>query len=289
MSKRGLPGQHQMRHDAHFVDQLADRFAESVGRLISIAEIEPNPDQPRRNVGDLRDLKASIESKGILEPILVRPLESGKFQIISGERRFRAALEAGLDEIPCVELKVSDEEALEIALIENLQRKDLTAFEEAEGYEALAKKYGYTHERVSKAVGKSRVSVTEAFTILAIPEELREQCRRADIESKRVLLEIARAGNPAEMRRLIEVAGKGATRESVRIAKQTPSATGRENRGKPFQFRYAPKDAPFRLNVSFGKSRVTREELEQALRQVLRQLEAGEVSLTKPARKPTSR
>jgi ParB family chromosome partitioning protein len=285
VSKRGLPGEHQMRHDSHFVDTLADRFTESVGRLIPIGEIEPNPEQPRRNVGDLRDLKASIEAKGILEPILVRPLDSGKFQIISGERRFRAAMEAGLEEIPCVELRVSDEEALEVALIENLQRKDLTAFEEAEGYEALSRKYGYTHERVSRAVGKSRVSVTEAFTILAIPEELREQCRRADIESKRVLLEIARAGSAAEMKRLIEIAGKGATRDSVRAARRMPEATSKEVRGKPFQFRYAPKDAPFRLNVSFGKSRVTREELEQALRQVLRQLEAGEVSMTNPARK----
>src|SRR5690242_4237039 len=96
VSKRGLPLQAKMRHDAHFVEALAERFGATVGKFLPISEIETNPDQPRRNVGDLSELRASIESKGILEPILVRPTERGRYQIISGERRFRAALEAGL-------------------------------------------------------------------------------------------------------------------------------------------------------------------------------------------------
>ncbi|MFY9551900.1 MAG: ParB/RepB/Spo0J family partition protein, partial [Thermoanaerobaculia bacterium] len=118
-----------MRHDSHFVDSLSERFGPSLGRQIAIDEIETNPDQPRRSVGDLEELRMSIESKGVLEPILVRPLPDGRFRIIAGERRFRAAMEAGLAEIPCIELDVPDNEVMEIALIENLHRRDLHPFE----------------------------------------------------------------------------------------------------------------------------------------------------------------
>src|SRR5207248_7458138 len=128
-----------------------------------------NPDQPRSVLGDLTDLRASIVDKGILEPILVRPREDGRFTIISGERRFRAALEAGLEEVPCIEMNVSDEELLEIALVENLQRKDLTPIEEAEGYAGLQEKHGYTHEEIAQAVSKSRVTVTETLSVTRLP------------------------------------------------------------------------------------------------------------------------
>ncbi|HEY6931490.1 MAG TPA: ParB/RepB/Spo0J family partition protein, partial [Thermoanaerobaculia bacterium] len=133
-----------MRHDSHFVESLSERFGGSLGRWISIDEIETNPEQPRSSVGDLAELTASIESKGILEPLLVRPLSNHRYRIIAGERRFRAALEAGLTEVPCIELDVPDNEVLEIALIENLHRRDLHPFEEAEGYSALAGRHGYT-------------------------------------------------------------------------------------------------------------------------------------------------
>src|SRR5439155_13307653 len=97
----------------------------------------------------------SIESKGVLEPLLVRPLPDGRFRIIAGERRFRAALEAGLAEVPCIELEVADSEVLEIALIENLHRKDLHPFEEAEGLAGLTERHGYTQQQVADAIGKS--------------------------------------------------------------------------------------------------------------------------------------
>jgi len=193
VSKRGLPVQAKMRHDAHFVDALAERFGATLGKYLPITEIETNPDQPRHNVGDLTELKASIESKGILEPILVRPTPGGRYQIISGERRFRAALEAGLAEIPAIEFDVPENEVLEIALVENLHRKDLTPFEEAEGFHSLIERHGYTHQRVAETVGKSRVGITESLSLLKIPPDLQEECRRADIEAKSVLLGIARA------------------------------------------------------------------------------------------------
>jgi ParB family chromosome partitioning protein len=171
--RRGLPTQSRMRHDSHFVDSLSERFGASLGRLVAIDEIETNPEQPRRSVGDLSELARSIESKGVLEPILVRPLPDGRFRIIAGERRFRAALEAGLTEVPCIELDVPDNEVLEIALIENLHRRDLHPFEEATGYASLMERHGYTQQRVADTVGKSRVSITEALSLLDMPEDLR--------------------------------------------------------------------------------------------------------------------
>ena len=265
-----------MRHDSHFVESLSERFGGSLGRWISIDEIETNPEQPRSSVGDLSELTASIESKGILEPLLVRPVSNARYRIIAGERRFRAALEAGLTEVPCIELDVAENEVLEIALVENLHRRDLHPFEEAEGYGALAKRHSYTQQRIAEAVGKSRVSITEALTLLDIPEALRQQCRRADISAKGVLLEIARLKDEKQMREAIAAVARGSTREDLRHAKK-----GGERPSKKFSFVYKPKGGPFRLNLSFGKSRVEKGELIDALKQVVRQLEAGEIKMGK--------
>ena len=283
MSKRrGLPTESHMRHDSHFVDSLSERFGPSLGRQIPIDEIITNPDQPRRSVGDLSELKASIESKGVLEPILVRPLADGRFRIIAGERRFRAALEAGLAEVPCIELDVPDNEMMEIALIENLHRRDLHAFEEAMGYASLAEKHGYTQQQIAGTVGKSRVSITEAMSLLDIPEDLREECRRADIDARSVLLEIARLGDRKKMEAAIAAVQEGSTRDDLRESKKV--AGSGKIRGRTFRFVYQPKDGPFKLNISFAKSRVQRGELIDVLRDVIRQLEKGEIDMPKRPR-----
>src|SRR6266566_8865679 len=161
--KRGLPERATMRHDAHFVEELTRRSGRSIGSLIPLSMIEPNEEQPRTNLGNIEQLAASIREKGVLEPILVRVIGPNRYQIISGERRYRAASLAGLDEIPAIELDVDDKEMLEIALIENIQRKDLTAFEEAEGFYVLQQKFNYTHEKISQMTGKSRTTVTETL------------------------------------------------------------------------------------------------------------------------------
>src|SRR5258708_262763 len=148
----GLPESLRMRHDPHFVDQLGRPGGVAIGRVIPIEDIEPNPRQPRQNLGDLSELTASIREKGVLEPILVRQ-NGARYQIIAGERRFRAASEAGLAEMPCIVRDSTDAEMIELALVENLQRKDLTAFEEAEGLKALAEIYQYTHERMAQQTG----------------------------------------------------------------------------------------------------------------------------------------
>src|SRR5712691_6012102 len=144
--KRGLPERATMRHDAHFVEELTRRSGRHVGSMIPLDMIEPNAEQPRTSLGNIEELAASVREKGVLEPILVRAIGPNRYQIISGERRFRAANLVGLDEIPAIELDVDDKEQLEIALIENIQRKDLTAFEEAEGLFILQERFGYTHE-----------------------------------------------------------------------------------------------------------------------------------------------
>jgi ParB family chromosome partitioning protein len=263
----------RMQHDSHFVDSLSERFGASLGRLIPIDEIETNPDQPRRSVGDLSELVASIESKGVLEPLLVRPLPDGRFRIIAGERRFRGALEAGLAEVPCIELDVPDNEVMEIALIENLHRRDLHPFEEAMGYASLAGRHEYTQQQIAKSVGKSRVSVTEALSLLQIPEDLREKCRRADIDARSVLLEIARLGDRDRMEQAIALVASGSTRDDLREQKRA-DASGK-TKARSFNFVYKPKDGPYKIAISFEKARVNRDELIGALRQVLKQLESG--------------
>src|SRR5437899_5157084 len=168
-----------MRHDAHYVEELTQIGPSNVGRLIPIDKLDPNPDQPRTEIGDLTELTASIREKGVLEPLLVKPT-MGRWMIIAGERRWRSAKDAGLTELPCIEMDVDDRAVAEIALIENMQRKDLTPFEEAEGLMVLVERFGYTHEEVARKIGKSRSSVTEALTIATLPAEVKEQCRRAD-------------------------------------------------------------------------------------------------------------
>jgi ParB family chromosome partitioning protein len=258
-----------MRHDTHFVDQLARPGGEAIGRLIPIDEIEPNPDQPRQALGDLAELAASIREKGILEPLLVRRV-GGRFEIIAGERRYRAAIEAGLEEVPCVIRESSDAEMMELALVENLQRKDLTAFEEADGLSVLAGKYGYTHETMAERLGKSRSSITESLSLGAMPEDVRQLCRLADIQSKSILLQVVRQGSREKMAALIERLGReGSTRvEARRIARKEDTRRGR-GRPRHFVFRYSPQGSGFSLNLQFKRAQVEREEIIRALEEIL--------------------
>jgi ParB family chromosome partitioning protein len=266
-----------MRHDSHFVDALSSRFGASLGRWIPLEEIETNPEQPRTNVGDLAELAKSIEARGVLEPLLVRPIGDNRYRIIAGERRFRAAMEAGLTEVPCIEFDVPENEVIEIALIENLHRKDLHPFEEAEGYAGLVNRHGYTQQRIADAVGKSRVSITEALSLLDLPEDIREECRRADIHARTVLLQIARLKDPDLMRAAIERASAGFTRDDLRAQKKEDGG----RRPGRFSFVYKPKGGPFKLNLSFQKSRVEKSELIETLRHIIKQLEAGEIKVPK--------
>src|SRR5688500_3540871 len=252
-----------MKHDLHYVDELLDEKSGVVGRFIPIELIRANPDQPRREFDDLTELVASIREKGVLEPLIVRRFEDG-YQIVAGERRWRASKEVGLSVIPCIEKNVDDREMLEIALIENLQRKDLTPFEEAEGLQALAEKFQYTHAQIAQVIGKSRTSVTETLALNQIPIEVRDVCRRADISSKSLLLQIVRQPNVDEMKNLaLRIERESLSRSDVRNEKQQTST----NRVEAFTYKF--KGENFELIVRFNKSKATDDEVAAALEAAL--------------------
>jgi len=262
-----------MRHDAHFVEELTRRSGRHIGAMIPLDMIEPNAEQPRTSLGNIEELAASIREKGVLEPILVRLTGPNHYEIISGERRYRAALLAGLDEIPAIELDVDDQETLEIALIENIQRKDLTPFEEAEGLLLLQQKFGYTHDRISQVIGKSRTTVTETLLINDLPDRIRAMCREVGIANKSILVQIARAGNEQAMEQALRrLAAGDLSREQLR--KETKSEPKRAGRPKNFTYHFKDKSLPFTVNLAFRKPKVERREIVNALRELLRRLEA---------------
>ena len=279
--KRGLPVRVKMRHDTHFVEELTARHEAPVGRMIPLSAIEPDPGQPRSTMGDLGDLVLSIREKGVLEPILVRPRPGGPedgpsgvlYRIISGERRYRAAQEAGLYAEPAIEMEVSDQEALEIALIENLQRKDLTPFEEAEGYRLLGEAHGYTHEEIGEAVGKARTVVTESLSLLQMPPRARDTVQALGLTSKSLLLEVLKAGSEGEMIELLEeVARRGLNRDDLRQRLRRERGSKKLGRRKPYVFRFKAPDRTYSLSLSFRQSEVDQDDLIRALEQILADL-----------------
>jgi ParB family chromosome partitioning protein len=282
--RRGLPETSRMRHDSHFVEQLVRADELPVGRRISIHLIEANPDQPRSAMGDLSDLTKSIVDKGVLEPILVRPRGDGRFTIISGERRFRASLDAGLSEIPCIEMDVPDNELLEIALVENLQRKDLSPFEEAEGYKALQERHGYTHEQIADAVGKSRVTITEALSISRLPDRVQAECRRADIGSRSFLLELGRLKDEDLMLAAVVAmaGGEGLSRDVLReVKKDARRGTSSKLGGmkKAYTLDFAPEDKRYKVSLVLKGHIHKRYEILEAIRDLARRIEAGDIDL----------
>ena len=154
-----------------------DNSVESSGvTMLRTSDIEPNPDQPRKNFDEteLAALADSIAANGLIEPIVVRSSPSeGMYQIIAGERRWRASMLAGLSEIPVRIMELDDKKAAQIALIENVQREDLNAVEEASAYEALVKRFGMTHDEIAAQIGKSRAAVTNAIRLLDLPSGVR--------------------------------------------------------------------------------------------------------------------
>ena len=217
MSKRGLPSGVKMRHDSHYVEEFAKTPNRSVGKIIPINQIEPNPDQPRVEIGDLTELAGSIKEKGVLEPLLVKPKGDGTWMIIAGERRWRASNLAGLREVPCIELDIDEKSIAEIALIENLQRKDLSIWEVADGLAALSTRYGYTHEEIARKIGKSRSTVTESFAIAGLPNSIREKCLQNELNAKSTLLEIARQFDEKAMHDFItQITAQNRQRENLR-------------------------------------------------------------------------
>ena len=200
---------------------------------ININEIEPNRAQPRKSFDDasLADLAESIAQHGVLQPLLVRPLIGGGYQIVAGERRWRAARMAGVQEVPAVVRDLSESEVMQLALIENLQREDLNPLEEAGGYQALMEGYGFTQEDVARTVGRSRPAVANALRLLALPEDLRALVQEGKLSAghARALLAFP---DEEGMRRAARLAVEQGL--SVRqLEKMAHAARGETAEGKP--------------------------------------------------------
>lgn len=182
-----LAGQKGLGRGMGALFDMTDEPAVSSGpyQLLPIHKVEPNPGQPRQDFDEeeLQALADSISVHGVVQPLTVRQLESGYYQIIAGERRWRAARLAGLGEIPAVIVEADDKKTMELALIENLQRQDLNAVEEALGYHALIEEYGMTQENTAASVGKSRSAVANALRLLNLPSEVQEMVRSGKLSA----------------------------------------------------------------------------------------------------------
>jgi ParB family chromosome partitioning protein len=198
-------------------------------RRVPIEYLRPNPRNPRRNFSDaeLDELAASIKERGIIQPVVVRPVRGAKdaYEIIAGERRWRAAQRAALHEIPIVPFEASDSEALELAIIENVQRTDLNPLEEAGGYQALASEYGHSHEDIAKIVGKSRSHVTNTLRLLKLPEPVKAYIHAGKISAGAARMLIG-AADPEEMAR--EIVDRGLNvRQVEALAKDRVAGSGK--------------------------------------------------------------
>ena len=169
--------------DAIFLENAAEDNSNTV--TLKISDIEPNRQQPRRDFDEktLAELADSIAQHGVLQPLLVRPVAGGGYQIVAGERRWRACRMAGISEVPAMIRDLSDCEVMELALIENLQREDLSPIEEARGYKTLIENYNFTQDEISKSVGKSRPSITNVMRLLNLPENVIDMVNSGEISA----------------------------------------------------------------------------------------------------------
>ncbi len=182
-------------------------------RMISVENITPNPHQPRREFSEeaLIELAASIKARGVLQPILIRPLGAGKYELVAGERRLRASKLSGLTEIPTLVREMSDQESLAIALIENLQREDLNAVEEAFGYQRLQQEFGLSQEELARQVGKSRSAVANCLRLLNLPDAVQKDIQQNTITAGhgRAIMSVTDPEPQAELHR--RISGNGLT------------------------------------------------------------------------------
>lgn len=206
--------------DAIFMDNETEDGNSTV--KLKISDIEPNRRQPRKEFNEeaLTELADSISKHGILQPLLVRPLPDGGYQLVAGERRWRACRMAGVSEVPVVIKELTNSQVMELALIENLQREDLSIVEEAEGYKMLMDDYSFTQDEISKSVGKSRPSITNALRILKLPKEILSLLKENKITAghARALLSF---DNEEDMRKVAEaiVTNGLSVREVEKISK----------------------------------------------------------------------
>ena len=249
---------------AHNLAPSPARFGDGT-RTIAIEDIHPSPGQPRHHFDDARleELAASIRVQGIIQPLIVRARPDGGFELIAGERRWRAAQRAGLHQVPAVVRDVAPTQAFEMALVENLQREDLNPLEEAAGYQRLMSEFGYTQEQLSERVGKDRSTVANSLRLLRLPEPVRALLAegRLSMGHARALLGLEAPSEMEKLARRIVSAELSVRRveEMVRKARQGADTTARPAAAPPRPSTSA-RDLAMRLTRALG----TRVELVEA-------------------------
>ena len=219
--------------DAIFADNSVEDISTGVSTVkVKLLDIEPNREQPRKQFDEeaLAELSDSIARHGVLQPLLVRPMPDGGYQLVAGERRWRASRMAGLTEVPVVIRDLTDSQVAELALVENLQRENLNPLEEANGYKELSEKFGYTQEKISEIIGKSRPAIGNALRLLALPEEIRDMIENGVLsaghgkalltaEDEKVMVALAKLAAEKEL----------SVRETERLAR---NSSKEESKGK---------------------------------------------------------
>src|SRR6266850_420868 len=211
--------------------------SQSPAREIPIGRISPNPFQPRSRFDDtsLKELADSIKATGILQPVLLRRAHDGGYQLVAGERRFRAAQQAGLQAIPAIVRDVDDREMLELAIVENVQREDLNPIDEAKGYQTLATRLELTHDEISARVGKHRTAVTNTLRLLALPVEVQDMVSRGTITAghARALLGLESSGDQLATARYIQSKGFSVRRTEALINRKLRRRSTKTKAAKP--------------------------------------------------------
>lgn len=229
-------------------------LAQENGTVLHLTEIEPNRNQPRKEFDEqaLSELADSIREHGIIQPLLVRPLETGGYQLVAGERRWRAARMIGLTEVPVVVKEMTETEVMELALIENLQRQDLNPLEEAAGYRELMTTYGLTQDQVAKRVGKSRSAVANCLRLLTVPEEIQPFLRSGQLSAGHVKA-LAGMSDREEMVRIAKsAADKGlSVREVERQVQSFTAPRPSSPSGEEKEAFY--KELELAMNVELGR------------------------------------
>lgn len=222
--------------EAIFSDNAVDELSASTGTVqVKLIEIEPNRDQPRKKFDDtaLSELADSIRQHGVLQPLLVRPLPGGGYQLVAGERRWRASRMAGLSEVPVVVRDLTDAEAAQLALVENLQREDLDPVEEARGFQELSEKYGCTQDEIAELIGCSRPAVANALRLLTLPGEIVRFVSDGSLSPghARALLTVEDDGLKIDLARLILKDGLS-VRDAERLARSAVKTSPKGKRTK---------------------------------------------------------
>ena len=213
--------------DAIMLDNSVEELSSSAGAVkVKLTDIEPNRDQPRKQFDEdaLAELSESILKHGVLQPLLVRPMLDGSYQLVAGERRWRASRMAGLTEVPVVIKELTDAQVAELALVENIQREDLNVLEEANGYKELSEKFGYTQEEISEIVGRSRSAVANALRILTLPQEVQAMVMRNELSAghAKAILTAADKDYQIELAKLV-VKEDLSVRTTERLARKSAS------------------------------------------------------------------